>query len=157
MQKIVTFLTFDHQAEDAMNFYVSLFKNSKIISVSRYGKSHPDREGTVMTGIFELDGQRFYVLNAGPQFPMSMGISLFVYCETQQEIDHLWTNLTEGGKEIQCGWLTDRFGVTWQIVPTILSELMNDKDPAKAGRVMQAMMKMVKLDIAKLKEAYGKG
>jgi predicted 3-demethylubiquinone-9 3-methyltransferase (glyoxalase superfamily) len=154
MQKITTFLTFNNQAEAAVNFYTSVFKNSKITSTSRYGEGGPGPKGGLMTAAFELDGQPFVALNGGPSFSFSQGISLLVNCETQAEIDDLWTKLTAGGKEVACGWLTDKFGVSWQIVPTILGKLMSDKDPAKSGRVMQAMMQMVKLDIAALKRAH---
>jgi predicted 3-demethylubiquinone-9 3-methyltransferase (glyoxalase superfamily) len=152
MQKITTFLTFDNQAEAAVNLYTSIFKNSKITSISRYPQGTP-AAGSVMTAAFELDGQEFIALNGGPSFSFSQGFSLMVSCETQAEIDELWSKLTEGGKEVACGWLTDRFGVSWQIVPSILGKLMTDKDPAKAGRVGQALMGMVKLDIAALKRA----
>jgi predicted 3-demethylubiquinone-9 3-methyltransferase (glyoxalase superfamily) len=157
MQKIITFLTFNHQAEEAMNFYTSLFNNARIVSITRYGKAVPGKEGSVMAGTFEIEGQQFYALNAGPHFPFSQGISLFVNCTTQEEIDRLWERLCEGGKAIQCGWLTDKFGVTWQIIPAMLMEYHNDPDPDKVASVMKAMMQMVKLDIAKLKEAYEKG
>jgi predicted 3-demethylubiquinone-9 3-methyltransferase (glyoxalase superfamily) len=158
MQKIITFLTFDNQAEEAMNFYTSVFPNSRITNIWRYGKAGPGKEGDVMAGMFEIEGQQFYTLNAGPHFKFSLAISLFVNCNTQEEIDRLWAKLIEGGgKEIQCGWLTDKYGVTWQIVPTVLMEMQADKNPDKVAAVMQAMMKMVKLDIGKLKEAYEKG
>jgi predicted 3-demethylubiquinone-9 3-methyltransferase (glyoxalase superfamily) len=154
MQKITTFLTFNNQAEEAVNFYTSLFKNSKITSTTRYPESVPGPKGALMTAAFELDGQEFVALNGGPTFNFSQGISLMVNCETQAEIDELWSKLTAGGKEVACGWVTDRFGVSWQIVPSILGKLMGDKDPVKAGRVGQALMKMVKLDIAELKRAH---
>ena len=154
MQKITTFLTFNNQAEEAVNFYTSIFKNSKITSTSRYPEGSPAPTGSLMTAGFELDGQEFVALNGGPTFSFSQGISLMVNCETQAEVDELWTKLTAGGKEVACGWLTDKFGVSWQIVPTIIFKLISDKDPAKAGRTMQAMMKMVKLDIAGLKRAH---
>lgn len=154
MQKIVPFLWFDYQAEEAMKFYTSIFKNSKITSLTKYGKEGPGKEGTVMTGTFQIEGQDFYALNGGPAFNFTPAISFFVNCETQQEIDELWNKLLAGGKEEQCGWLKDKFGVSWQIVPTALGKMITDPDPVKKGRVMQAMMKMVKLDIAKLKEAY---
>ena len=154
MQKITPFLWFDHQAEAAMNFYVSIFKNSKVIRVSRCGDAGPGPKGSVMAATFELEGQQFSALNGGPLYTFSPAISFFVTCETQQEVDHFWNKLLEGGKAQQCGWLTDKFGVTWQIVPSVLGTLLGDKDPAKANRVMQAMLKMVKLDIATLKRAY---
>ena len=153
MQKITTFLTFNDQAEAAVNFYTSTFKNSKITSTSRYPEGIPGA-GSLMTASFELDGQEFIALNGGPTFSFSQGFSLMVSCETQAEIDELWSKLTAGGKEVACGWLTDKFGVSWQIVPSILGKLMGDKDPAKAGRVGQALMKMTKLDIAALKRAH---
>ena len=153
MQKITTFLTFNNQAEEAVNFYTSVFKNSKITSTSRYPEGIPGA-GSLMTASFELDGQEFIALNGGPTFSFSQGFSLMVSCETQAEIDELWSKLTAGGKEVACGWLTDRFGVSWQIVPSILGKLMGDEDPAKAGRVGQALMKMTKLDIAALKRAH---
>lgn len=153
MQKIVTFLTFNNQAEQAANFYTSLFKNAKITSVTRYGEGAPAPKGTVMSATFELDGQQFYALNGGPTFSFSQGISLFVNCETQTEIDHLWNNLAEGGEPLMCGWVKDRFGVCWQIVPTILGKLLGDADPKRSQRAMQAMMGMVKLDIATLQRA----
>jgi predicted 3-demethylubiquinone-9 3-methyltransferase (glyoxalase superfamily) len=154
MQKITTFLTFDGQAEEAMNFYLSVFKDSKCLRTRRYGKGTPEPEGTFMTGEMEIGGQRIYLLNADLGVSFTMSISLFVNCGTQQEVDQLWAGLTNGGKEIQCGWLTDKYGVSWQIVPTAMDEMLSDKNPAKVNAVMQAMMKMVKLDIAKLKEAY---
>lgn len=157
MQKITPFLWFDHQAEEAMNFYVSIFKNSKVLSVNRYGDAGPGPKGSVMTANFELDGQVFTALNGGPMYPMqpfSPAISFVVHCETQAEVDHYWEKLSEGGKTNQCAWLEDRFGVTWQIVPNVLLELISDPDPVKAGRVMQAMMQMTKIDIATLIRAY---
>ncbi len=154
MQKITPFLWFDNQAEEAANFYVSLFKNSKITAVSRYGENTPGEAGTVRTVAFQLEGQEFTALNGGPVFKFTEAISFFVHCETQEEVDFLWEKLSEGGEVQQCGWLRDRYGVTWQIVPNILMELMSDPDPVKANRVTQAMLKMVKLDIAALKQAY---
>jgi predicted 3-demethylubiquinone-9 3-methyltransferase (glyoxalase superfamily) len=156
MQKITTFLTFNNQAEEAVNFYTAIFKNSKITSTNRYPEGIPGA-GSLMTASFELDGQEFIALNGGPTFSFSQGFSLMVSCETQAEIDELWSKLTAGGKEVACGWLTDKFGVSWQIVPSILGKLMGDKDPAKAGRVGQALMKMTKLDIAALKRAHEGG
>lgn len=154
LQKIAPFLWFDHQAEEAMNFYTSIFKNSKIGSITRYGEGGPGPEGTVMTATFELEGQEFMALNGGPEFTFTPAISFFVNCETQAEVDKLWAKLTEGGQEVECGWLKDKYGVSWQIVPTVLSKLLNDPDPAKSQRVMQAMLKMKKIDIAGLKRAY---
>jgi predicted 3-demethylubiquinone-9 3-methyltransferase (glyoxalase superfamily) len=153
MPKITPFLWFDDKAEEAARFYTSVFKNSKLLSVSRYGEAGPRPKGSVMTVAFELDGEKFIALNGGPQYTFSPAVSFLVNCETQQEIDHYWSRLTEGGKEIQCGWLTDKYGLSWQIVPTILPELLQDKDPAKRKRVMEAMLKMVKLDIAGLRRA----
>lgn len=149
MQKITTILTFNNQAEEAANFYTSVFKNSKITNVVRYG------EGTVLSATFEIEGQQFSALNGGPHFTFSEGISLFVNCKTQEEVDDLWEKLTaDGGAESRCGWLKDKFGVSWQIIPTILGELLQDKDPAKASHVMYAMLQMRKIDIAALKAAY---
>jgi predicted 3-demethylubiquinone-9 3-methyltransferase (glyoxalase superfamily) len=153
MQKITPFLWFDHQAEEAMNFYVSIFKNSQAGKVTRYGKAGPGPEGTVMSATFQLEGQDFMALNGGPLYKFSPAISLFVSCETQQEVDELWTKLSAGGRPNRCGWLDDKFGVTWQIIPTILGKLLQGDDPEKAQRTMQAMLKMDKLDIAKLKQA----
>jgi predicted 3-demethylubiquinone-9 3-methyltransferase (glyoxalase superfamily) len=155
MQKITPFLWFDGKAEEAMNFYVSIFKNSKIVNITRYGEAGPGVNGTVMSAIFELHGQEFIVLNGGPQFTFSPAISFFVNCETQAEVDELWEKLSEGGKTNQCGWLDDKFGVSWQIVPTILGEMLQqDRDAEKSKKVMEAMMQMDKLDIATLKRAY---
>lgn len=154
MQKITTFLTFKDQAEEAVNFYVSLFKNSKILSVMRSGEAGPGPNGSVLGVTFQLDGQRFIALNGGPHFSFSEGISLFVNCETQPEIDELWEKLSKGGEKQPCGWLKDRFGVSWQIIPPVLGEMLSDKDPAKSKRVMQAMLQMKKLDIKALKQAY---
>jgi predicted 3-demethylubiquinone-9 3-methyltransferase (glyoxalase superfamily) len=154
MQRITPFLWFDNQAEEAVNFYASIFKNSRVGKVSRYGDAGPGPKGTVMTASFNLDGQEFIALNGGPQFKFSPAISFVVSCETQQEIDHYWSKLSAGGRTDQCGWLTDRFGVSWQIVPTALGQLMSDKDAEKSGRVMKALLQMTKLDIDGLKEAY---
>ncbi|MGQ0602504.1 MAG: VOC family protein [Anaerolineales bacterium] len=153
-QKITTFLTYDNQAEEAMNLYVSVFKNSRIVSVSRYGEGGPMPAGTVMSGTFVLDGQEFMTLNGGPHFKFEQGFSLFVNCETQAEVDELWEKLSEGGEKGPCGWLKDKFGVSWQIIPTALGQLLGDPDPQKAQRVMQAMLKMSKIDIAALKRAH---
>ena len=154
MQKITPFLWFDNQAEEAMNFYTSIFKHSKILNVSRYGDTGPGVEGSVMTATFQLNGQEFMVLNGGPTFKFNEAISFLVKCETQEEVDYFWEKLSEGGEEVQCGWLKDKYGISWQIVPTILGELLQDKDAEKARRVMEAMLKMVKIDIAGLKQAY---
>ena len=154
MQKITPFLWFNGQAEEAANYYVSTFKNSKILNVARFGEAGPGPKGAVMLVTFELEGQQFMALNGGPQYTITPAISLFVNCETQAEVDELWAKLTAGGKEVQCGWLTDKFGVSWQIIPREFMELMQDKDPVKSQRVFQAMMKMVKLDLDVLKRAY---
>ena len=157
MQKITPFLWFNDQAEEAMNFYTAIFKNSKISSVSRYGEGGPGPQGSVMTATFELNGQEFMALNGGPLFTFTEAISFFVNCETQAEVDELWEKLTEGGEESQCGWLKDKYGLSWQIVPSVLGELLNDPDAEKAGRVMNAMLQMKKIDIAGLRSAYEQG
>ena len=154
MQKITPFLWFDNQAEEAANFYTSIFRNSKVRRVTRYGEAGPGPKGTVMSVIFEIEGQEFYALNGGPQFTFSQAISFFVKCETQEEVDEFWEKLSEGGEKQGPGWIKDKYGLSWQIVPTILDELLNDPDPEKSQRVMQAMMQMNKLDIEKLKQAY---
>ena len=154
MQKIVPFFWFDGRAEEAMNFYTSIFKNSKVGNVSRYGDAGPGPKGSVMSATFELEGQSFYALNGGPMFKFNPAISMFVNCETQEEVDDLWNKLSEGGTPNRCGWLDDKFGITWQIVPTALGRLLGDKDGAKAGKVMQAMMKMDKIIIKDLEDAY---
>ena len=154
MQKIVTFLWFDDNAEEAMKFYTSVFKNSKILGTTRYGEAGPGKPGTVMTGSFQIEGQEFNVLNGGPQFKFNEAISLFVNCETQEEVDELWEKLTaDGGQESQCGWLKDKFGLSWQIIPRQLGEMLGDKDPVKAKRAMEAMLKMKKIDIKALQDA----
>jgi predicted 3-demethylubiquinone-9 3-methyltransferase (glyoxalase superfamily) len=154
MDKITPFLWFDTQAEEAANFYVSIFKNSKIDSILRYGDAGPGPKGTVMLVSFHLEGQKFSALNAGPQYKFTPAISLYVDCESQPEVDELWNKLVAGGQTMQCGWLTDKFGLCWQIVPRVLIELMQDKDPVKAQRVFQAMMKMIKIEIEPLRRAY---
>ena len=153
-QKITPFLWFDGKAEEAANFYVSVFRNSKVVSVTRYGQAGPGPKGSVMSAVFQLEGQQFHALNGGPQFKFSPAISLFVDCETQQEVDELWERLSAGGKTNRCGWLDDKFGLTWQIIPEILVKLLRDKDAGKANAVMQAMLKMGKLEIAGLQRAY---
>ena len=153
-QRITTFLTFNDQAEAAMNFYVSIFKNSKIVRVTRYGAAGPGSPGAVMTGTFELDGQEFMALNGGPHFSFAPGISLFVNCETQQEVDELYEQLSAGGKKQPCGWLKDQFGVSWQIIPSVLGKLLQDKDTRKSKKVLEAMLKMHKIDIPTLQQAY---
>ncbi len=154
MQKITTFITFNNQAEEAVNFYVSIFRNSKILSMSRYSEGGPMPAGTVMGASFVLEGQEFAALNGGPHFTFAEGISLFVNCETQAEVDELWEKLSAGGEQGPCGWLKDRFGVSWQIIPTALGQMLGDKDPRKAQNVMQAMLQMTKIDIATLRRAY---
>ena len=154
MQKITPFLWFDGKAEEAMNFYISIFKNSKIVSVTRYGEAGPGPKGTVMTAKFELDGQEFVALNGGPQFTFTEAISFVVNCETQQEVDELWEKLSEGGEKSRCGWLKDKYGLSWQIVPTALVEMLQDKDAKKSNRVMKAMLQMDKIDIESLRHAY---
>ena len=158
MQKITTFLWFDTQAQEAARFYTSLFKNSEIKSVSRYPAEGEEitgkPAGAVMTVTFRLDGQEFIALNGGPQFKFNEAISLVVNCETQEEVDELWAKLTEGGAEVQCGWLKDRYGLAWQIVPTVLGEMLQDEDRDRAGRVMKAMLQMKKIDIQTLERAY---
>jgi predicted 3-demethylubiquinone-9 3-methyltransferase (glyoxalase superfamily) len=154
MQKISPFLWFDDQAEEAMNFYVSVFKNSKAGKVTRYGDAGPGPKGSVMTASFELEGQQFTALNGGPHFKFTEAVSFFVNCETQEEVDELWGKLSEGGQTQQCGWLKDKFGLSWQIIPSVLIELMNDPDPQKSQRVTEAMLQMTKIDIAKLRQAY---
>ncbi|MBD2755698.1 VOC family protein [Spirosoma validum] len=153
MQKITTFLTFNDQAEEAANLYTSVFKNSKIVNVSRYAKGGNMPAGMAMTVTFDLDGQKFTALNGGPHFTFSEGISLSVDCQNQEEVDYFWEKLSEGGEPGPCGWLKDKFGVSWQIVPSALTKLLQDKDPEKAKRVMQAMLKMSKIDIATLEQA----
>lgn len=154
MQKITPFLWFDGQAEEAMNFYTSIFKNSKVLNVSRYGEAGPGPAGTVMAATFELDGVQFSVLNGGPEYKFTEAISFLVNCKDQKEVDELWAKLTEGGEEGPCGWLKDKFGVSWQIVPTALGEMLSDPDPARAGRVVEAMLKMKKIEVPVLQQAY---
>jgi predicted 3-demethylubiquinone-9 3-methyltransferase (glyoxalase superfamily) len=153
-KKITTFLTYDDRAEEAVEFYTSIFDDSRIVSTTRYGAAGPGPEGSLMTATFELAGQEFMALNGGPSFGFAQGISLFVDCETQEEVDELWEKLSDGGEKGPCGWLTDRFGVSWQIIPRALGELLNDEDPEKAKRVMQAMLKMSKIEIDGLRRAY---
>jgi len=153
MQKITPFLWFDDKAEAAMNFYVSIFKNSTIGSVTRYGEGGPVPKGTVMTAKFQLDGQEFMALNGGPHFKFTEAISLYVNCESQEEVDELWEKLSAGGEKGRCGWLKDKYGLSWQIIPTALGELLQDKDAAKSKRVMMAMMQMDKIEVDTLKRA----
>lgn len=154
MQKITPCLWFDTNAEEAVKFYTSVFKNSNIGNIARYGKGMPLPEGTVLTIAFQLNGQQFTALNGGPKFKFTEAISFVVNCETQEELDSYWIKLTDGGAEVQCGWLKDKYGMSWQIVPVVLGEMLKDKDPEKSARVMQAVMQMVKLDIEALKQAY---
>jgi len=155
MKKIHPVLWFDNQAEEAMNFYLSVFKNAKAGKVTRYGEAGPMPKGTVLTATFEIDGQQFTALNGGPHFKFTEAVSFMVRCETQQEVDELWSKLTaDGGQESQCGWLKDKYGLSWQIVPTALFTLISDPDPQKAKRVTEAMFKMGKIDIAKLQQAH---
>jgi predicted 3-demethylubiquinone-9 3-methyltransferase (glyoxalase superfamily) len=154
MQKITPCLWFDGTAEEAMNFYTSVFKNSKVEGVTRYGEDGTRPEGSVMSGMFILDGQEFMVLNDRPGFKFTEAISLFVSCEAQEEVDELWEKLSAGGEKGRCGWLKDKFGLSWQIIPTALPEMLQDEDPEKAGRVLQAMLQMDKIDVATLRRAY---
>ncbi len=153
MQKITPFLWFDNQAEEAMNFYASVFKNSHVKEVRRWGKSGPAPEGSVMGGTVVLEGQELFLLNGGPHYRLTPAISLFVSCETQTEVDELWNALSAGGEESRCGWLKDKYGLSWQIIPRVLADLMADPDPSRAGRAMRAMMTMGKIDIQKLLDA----
>jgi predicted 3-demethylubiquinone-9 3-methyltransferase (glyoxalase superfamily) len=154
MQRITTFLTFNDEAEEAVAFYTAIFENSRIVSSMRYGDAGPGPKGTLMSATFELDGQRFMALNGGPSFRFEQGISLYVSCDTQEEVDRYWEKLTEGGEEGPCGWLTDKFGVSWQVVPRVLGEMLNDEDADKARRVMNAMLQMSKIDIEGMRRAY---
>lgn len=153
MNKIIPCLWFDTQGEQAATFYTSIFKNSKILHVTRYGEAGPRPQGSVMTVAFELDGQRFTALNGGPEFQFNEAISLEVHCATQDEVDYFWTKLSEGGEVGPCGWLKDKYGVSWQIIPTVLIELIKDPDPEKSQRVMQALLDMSKIDIETLERA----
>src|SRR6266852_1300452 len=154
IQKITPFLWFDHQAEEAVRFYTFIFKASKVEAVTRYGQAGPGPKDSVMTVAFQIEGQQFVALNGGPHFKFTEAISFVVNCETQEEVDELWEKLSEGGEKVQCGWLKDKYGVSWQIVPTVLSEMLQDKDAERSQRVMKAMLQMQKLDIARLEEAY---
>ena len=154
LQKITPFLWFDGQAEEAVGFYTSIFKNSRIDGVTRYGDAGPGPKGSVMTIAFELEGQKFTAINGGPVFKFTEAISFVVNCETQQEVDQYWDQLSAGGKEVQCGWVKDRYGLSWQIVPTVLITMLQDKDAERSQRVMRAMLQMVKIDIAGLEKAY---
>jgi predicted 3-demethylubiquinone-9 3-methyltransferase (glyoxalase superfamily) len=154
MQKITPFLWFDDKAEEAMKFYTSIFKNSKIGRFTRYGEGGPGPKGTVMTATFQLDGQEFIALNGGPRFTFTEAISFVVNCETQEEVDEFWEKLSEGGATQRCGWLQDKYGLSWQIVPTVLGKLLQDKDAEKSKKVMEALLKMDKIDIKALRQAY---
>ena len=154
MPRITPFLWFDNNAEEAVNFYVSVFKNAKLLNVARYGDAGPGPKGTVMTAEFELDGLTFVALNGGPTFKFTEAISFVVNCETQEEVDYYWERLSEGGEKSRCGWLKDKFGLSWQVVPVILNKLIADRDPAKSQRVMEAMLQMDKIDIEPLQRAY---
>ena len=154
MQKITTFLTFNDQAEEAVAFYTSIFPDSRIVSTTRYPEGGLGPEGSLMSATFELAGQQFMALNGGPSFRFEQGTSLFVSCETQEEVDDYWERLSKGGEKGPCGWLTDRFGVSWQVVPRVLGEMLNDEDPEKAQRVLNAMLQMSKIEIEGLRRAY---
>jgi predicted 3-demethylubiquinone-9 3-methyltransferase (glyoxalase superfamily) len=154
MQKITPFLWFNDNAEEAINFYVSIFKNSKVLGITRYGEAGPGPKGTVMTAKFRIEGQELIALNGGPHFKFTEAISFSVDCKTQKEVDELWEKLTKDGEEQPCGWLKDKYGLSWQINPTVLGEMLNDPDPVKSQRVMQAMLQMKKIDIETLKRAY---
>lgn len=156
IQKITPFLWFDHQAEEAANFYTSIFSNSKIIKVICYGQAGPGPAGSAMTVDFQLEGQSFVALNGGPHFKFTEAVSFAVNCQTQQEVDAYWEKLSAGGVQVECGWLKDKFGLSWQIVPTVLPELLSDPDPEKSARVMKAMLTMKKIDIRALRQAYDK-
>jgi predicted 3-demethylubiquinone-9 3-methyltransferase (glyoxalase superfamily) len=154
MQKVTPFLWFDTEAEEAMQFYLSIFKNSRVLEVSRYGEAGPGPAGSVMSANFVLDGQEFIALNGGPHFKFNEAVSFFIRCGSQQEVDDFWEKLSAGGEKSRCGWLKDKFGVSWQVVPTVLFEWLHDKDREKSRRVMQAMLQMTKLDIDGLQRAY---
>lgn len=154
MPTLTTFLTFEDQAEEAVNFYTSIFANSRIVSTNRYGDAGPGPKGSLLTATFELEGQPFVALNGGPSFTFSPGISLLVSCENQDEVDEYWERLSEGGEKGPCGWLTDKFGVSWQVVPRALGEMLSDEDPEKANRVMEAMLQMSKIELGDLRRAY---
>lgn len=153
MQKITPFLWFDDKAEEAADFYISIFKNSTMGRITRYGEAGPRPKGTVMSVTFQLEGQEFFALNGGPHYKFTPAISLFVDCKSQEEVDELWEKLSAGGRKDRCGWLTDKFGLSWQIIPSVLGELLNDKDAEKSQRVMKAMLKMDKIEIDALKQA----
>ena len=154
MQKITTFLTFNNQAEEAMQFYISIFYNSKVLGVIKYGGENAEVNAPILGATFQLAGQEFMAMDGGEYFSFAQGFSIFVSCETQAEIDRLWDTLSAGGEEQMCGWLRDKYGVSWQIIPPLLGQYLTDPDAARAGRVMEAMLKMQKLDIAELEQAY---
>jgi predicted 3-demethylubiquinone-9 3-methyltransferase (glyoxalase superfamily) len=154
MQKITPFLWFDNNAEEAANFYVSIFKNSKVLSVSRYGDAGPGPKGTVMVAEFQIDGHEFVALNGGPRFKFTEAISFVINCDTQEEVEYFWDKLSEGGEKSRCGWLKDKFGLWWQVVPAVLGKLMSDSDPEKVKRVTEAMLRMDRIDIESLQRAY---
>jgi predicted 3-demethylubiquinone-9 3-methyltransferase (glyoxalase superfamily) len=154
MPKITPFLWYDNQAEDAATLYTSIFPNSRITRVTRYGESGPGPAGSAMTVVFELDGQEFIALNGGPIFEFTEAVSFSIDCSSQEEVDHYWERLSEGGEESQCGWLKDRFGLSWQVNPRVLGDMLSDPDPARARRVMEAMLRMKKIEIAELRRAY---
>ena len=153
-QRITPMLWYDGKAEEAANFYCAIFENSRVTKVSRYGESGPGPKGSVMVAEFEIEGQKFTALNAGPQFKFNESVSFVISCQSQDEVDYYWDRLSAGGKEVQCGWLQDRFGLSWQVTPSILPRLLQDPDPAKSQRVMKAMLQMIKIDIAGLERAY---
>ena len=154
MQKITPFLWFDGNAEEAVNFYVSIFEDAKILNLSRYGEAGPGPKGAVMSATFQLQGQEFIALNGGPQFKFTPAISFFVHCQTQEEVDELWEKLSAGGRKDRCGWLTDKYGLSWQIIPDVLGKMLNDPDKEKSKRVMTAMLQMDKIEVKKLEQAY---
>ncbi len=154
MKKITPCLWFDDKAEEAARFYASIFKNSRVGDITHYGEGAPRPKGSVLTVQFQLDGQDYLALNGGPVFKFTEAVSFIVYCETQEEVDRMWESLSAGGEKVQCGWLKDKYGMSWQVVPTVLTRMMTDPDPARASRVMQALMRMKKLDIQGLQEAY---
>ena len=154
MQKITPFLWFDNNAEEASNFYVSIFKNSKVLSVSRYGDAGPGPKGTVMVTEFQIDGQKFVALNGGPRFKFTEAISFVINCDTQKEVEYFWDKLSKGGEKSRCGWQKDKLGLWWQVVPTVLGKLMSDSDPEKVKRVTEAMLRMDRIDIEPLQRAY---
>src|SRR5258705_709831 len=153
MQKITPFLWFDGNAEEAANFYISIFKKSMMVKISRFGDAGPGPKGSAMSVTFQIEGQEFFALNGGPQFKFTPAISFFVNCETQQEVDELWEKLSAGGRTDRCGWLQDKFGLSWQIIPTVLGQLLGDKDPPRAKHAMQSMLPIPKIDIKKLRQA----